>query len=257
MSKQPPPAPNASTIGPCLTPRHWKFTQHLRTTRPPLRQTSCPLLDSLLRHAEGYVWPILSRDQHGDPVFKLLENANGMFEKPPTKIIYAYGQYQRLFEQMEDRIPGLILHPQLPTKEEIYEWTDPNHHTVLIIDDLASQVTKSEEALLLFTVTAHHRCCSVNFLTQNLFMPGKFSRSISLNCQYVIMFRSIRAQSSLLSLASQAFPKQSAFIKQSYDLATSEPYSYLVIDMSANTPDKYRIRMRIMPGEDVRIFVPK
>ena len=42
MSKQPPPAPTASTIGPCptviqvsRTPQHWKFTQHLRTTRPP------------------------------------------------------------------------------------------------------------------------------------------------------------------------------------------------------------------------------
>ena len=42
MSKQPPPAPTASTVGPCptliqisRTPRHWKFTQHHRTTRPP------------------------------------------------------------------------------------------------------------------------------------------------------------------------------------------------------------------------------
>ena len=42
MSKQPPPAPTASAVGPCptiiqisRTPRHWKFTQHLRTTRPP------------------------------------------------------------------------------------------------------------------------------------------------------------------------------------------------------------------------------
>ena len=42
MSKQPPPAPIASAIGPCptiiqisRTPQHWKFTQHLRTTRPP------------------------------------------------------------------------------------------------------------------------------------------------------------------------------------------------------------------------------
>ena len=42
MSKQPPPAPTASAIGPCptiiqssRTPRHWKLTQHLRTTRPP------------------------------------------------------------------------------------------------------------------------------------------------------------------------------------------------------------------------------
>ena len=43
MSKQPPPAPTASTVGPCptliqisRTPWHWKFTQHHRTTRPPL-----------------------------------------------------------------------------------------------------------------------------------------------------------------------------------------------------------------------------
>ena len=42
MSKQPPPAPTESTIGPCptvsqvsRTPWHWKLTQHLRTTRPP------------------------------------------------------------------------------------------------------------------------------------------------------------------------------------------------------------------------------
>ena len=37
-----PPAPTVSTVGPCLTlnqinktPRHWKFTQHPRTTRLP------------------------------------------------------------------------------------------------------------------------------------------------------------------------------------------------------------------------------
>ena len=42
MSKQPPSAPTESTIGPyptvsqvSRTPWHWKFTQHLRTTRPP------------------------------------------------------------------------------------------------------------------------------------------------------------------------------------------------------------------------------
>ena len=42
MSKQPLPAPTASAVGPCpiliqisRTPRHWKFTQHHRTTRPP------------------------------------------------------------------------------------------------------------------------------------------------------------------------------------------------------------------------------
>ena len=218
--------------------------------------------ESLIRFASPASLLLSGISQSGKTrfTFKLLENANGMFEKPPTKIIYAYGQYQPLFEQMEERIPGLILHSGIPSREQIDEWTDPTdtaHHTVIVLDDLAGQVTKSEEALFLFTVTAHHRCCSVIFLTQNLFMPGKFARSISLNCHYVVMFRSIRANSSLLSLASQAFPKQSAFIKQSYDLATSEPYTYLVIDMTANTPEKYRLRTRIFPGEDTRIYLPK
>ena len=44
MSKQTPPAPTASAVGPCptpiqisrtRTPWHWKFIQHHRTTRPP------------------------------------------------------------------------------------------------------------------------------------------------------------------------------------------------------------------------------
>ena len=42
MSKQPPTAPTARAVGPCptliqtsRTPRHCKFTQHHRTTRPP------------------------------------------------------------------------------------------------------------------------------------------------------------------------------------------------------------------------------
>ena len=53
MSKQPPPAPTARTIGPCptiiqisRTPRHWKFTQHLRTTRPPQTVTQIQLDNS-------------------------------------------------------------------------------------------------------------------------------------------------------------------------------------------------------------------
>ena len=47
MSKQPPPAPTASAVGPCptlfqtsRTPRHRKFTQNHRTTRPPPRRES-------------------------------------------------------------------------------------------------------------------------------------------------------------------------------------------------------------------------
>ena len=76
MSKQPPPAPTASAIGPSPTvikivgrpgtgslpstiapPDHPINHQDPFIQRPgrSSRQTSCPLLDSLLRHAEGWL----------------------------------------------------------------------------------------------------------------------------------------------------------------------------------------------------------
>ena len=60
MSTQPPPAPTASAAGPCptliqisRTPRHWKFTQHHRTTRPPRackEQAKCCFFSFFILH---------------------------------------------------------------------------------------------------------------------------------------------------------------------------------------------------------------
>ena len=65
MSKQPPPAPTASTVGPCptliqisRTPRHWKFTQHHRTTRPPpeVKELGYPKKKKLIKMAGMWGW---------------------------------------------------------------------------------------------------------------------------------------------------------------------------------------------------------
>ena len=73
MSKQPPPAPTANAIDPCptliqisRTPRHCKFTQHHRTTRPPsttelskLLTTSC--LTTIKNHVINIVENVYER----------------------------------------------------------------------------------------------------------------------------------------------------------------------------------------------------
>ena len=144
--------------------------------------------------------------------YQLFQNANGMFENRPKKIIYAYGEYQQLYGQMESSIPGLILYHGLPAREQITEWTDPADITIIVLDELMTQVTRSEDVLFLFTVTAHHRCCSVIFLTQNLFMPGKYARSISLNCHYAIMFRNFRDNRSVVyCFGAQVYPGKTFF----------------------------------------------
>ena len=64
MSKQPPLAPTASTIGPCptviqisRTPRHRKFTQHLGTTRPPLYTNGEMENGYCSQHVLDYLFP--------------------------------------------------------------------------------------------------------------------------------------------------------------------------------------------------------
>lgn len=132
-------------------------------------------------------------------IYRILLNANGMFEIPPQKIIYCYSQYQPLYEEMERNITNLVLYQGLPSKEQIEEWTEGIKHTLVILDDLMTQVAKSEETVAVFSITAHHKNCTVFFLTQNLFFQSKNFRSLSLNCHYVVLFRSLRDSRQILS----------------------------------------------------------
>ena len=190
-------------------------------------------------------------------IYQILKHADGMFQTPPERIFIAYNAYQPLFEEMEKQIDRLILHQGLPSKEQIEDWSQDVQHTVLVLDDMMMQVTKSEESLNLFCVTAHHRRVSVFMLAQNLYMPGKFARTISLNCHYVILFRNVRDSRQVLTFGSQVFPSKLKYFKEAYDKATSIPFGYLVVDMSPGTEDKYRLRTRILPNEDTLVYLPK
>lgn len=190
-------------------------------------------------------------------IYEILKHADGMFQTPPERIVIAYTEYQPLFEEMEKNIDRLVLHQGLPSKEQIEDWSEGVQHIVLVLDDMMMQVAKSEESLNLFCVTAHHRRISVFMLAQNLYMPGKFARTISLNCHYVILFRNVRDSRQVLTFGSQVFPLKLKYFKEAYDKATSKPFGYLVVDMSPSTDDNYRLRTRILPNEDTIVYLPK
>lgn len=190
-------------------------------------------------------------------IYEILKHADGMFQTPPERIVIAYTEYQPLFEEMEKNIDRLVLHQGLPSKEQIEDWSEGVQHIVLVLDDMMMQVAKSEESLNLFCVTAHHRRISVFMLAQNLYMPGKFARTISLNCHYVILFRNVRDSRQVLTFGSQVFPLKLKYFKEAYDKATSRPFGYLVVDMSPSTEDSYRLRTRILPNEDTIVYLPK
>lgn len=180
-----------------------------------------------------------------------------MFKIPPQKIIYCYSQYQPLFEEMERNITSLVLFQGLPSKEQIEEWTEGIKQTLVILDDLMTQVAKREETVAVFSITAHHKSCTVFFLTQNLFFQSKHFRRLSLTCHYVVLFRSLRDSRQILSFGAQVYPGQSSFFKDAYQKATSKSYGYLLVDMNPARHDKYRLRTYIFPQEETLIYLPK
>ena len=90
-------------------------------------------------------------------VYRLLKNLNGMYVKdPPKKIMYCYGVYQPLYDEMEKTVPHLTFHSGLPAQTEIEEFAN-GQHGLIILDDLMHQVLEHKDIELLFTQGCHHR----------------------------------------------------------------------------------------------------
>jgi hypothetical protein len=178
----------------------------------------------------------------GKSVFvqRLLKHSKTVIEPPPDRILYCYGVYQTIFSQMQ----GVDFNEGLPSLEEF----DGTKHTLVIIDDLMHEanavVTK------LFTRGSHHTNTSVIFITQNMFHADSETRTITLNAQYLVLFKNVRDKSQIAHLSRQMYPNKSKYMIESYTDATSDPYSYLFVDLKPDTDDKHRLKSCIFPDDE-------
>ena len=164
-------------------------------------------------------------------VRKLLHYLNELFHPVPTKVVYCYGEYQKEFDELKevDFIEGF--------PGDLKQLTQGHDPTLLILDDLMSECSKDQRVSDLFTRGSHHKGISVLYLTQNLFPPGKLSRTISLNSHYIIVFKNPRDTLEIATLAKQMFPGRSQYLMDSFRDATKKPFSYLLIDCHPQTPE--------------------
>lgn len=176
-----------------------------------------------------------------------------MYLIPPRKIMYCYGVYQDLFNEMQKSIPNFTLHSGVPTSTEIAEFSG-GEHDLIILDDLMQDVLDSKTAELLFTQGCHHRKLSVVFITQNIYGQGKSARTIALNCWYMILFKNIRGMSQIRALGGQLFPGKYRVLTDAFEEATNEPFGYLLVDLTPRDQDLYRLRTKVFRGEDIFIY---
>ena len=121
---------------------------------------------------------------------------------------------------------------------------------VLVIDDLMSTCSDDQQMADLVTKHSHHLGISVLHLVQTLFPPGKFSRTISLNCHYIFAFKNCRDSLGISNLFQQVFSgNDRKYALESYENATEKVYGYLLLDLHPTTPNEFRLRTNIFPGE--------
>ncbi len=80
---------------------------------------------------------------------------------------------------------------------------------------------------------------------------------MSLNTHYLVLFKNPRDALQVATLARQMYPGQNKFLSESFNDATLKPYGYLLIDLRADTEEKYRLRTNIFPDELQVVYVPK
>ena len=118
-------------------------------------------------------------------VYKLINNSNDLFESPFDKIYYFYDVWQNGFNNLNNEVE---LIQGLPDENFLRE-LEPTMHKLMVLDDQQLNALNSSIIAEIFTKYSHHKNLSVILILQNLFHQGKYSRDISLNTHYFILFK--------------------------------------------------------------------
>ena len=79
-------------------------------------------------------------------VYRLPQHLSEMYaEDSPVAVMYCFGIYQPLFDEMQEELTNFTLHQGLPPAEEIEQYTQDRKHKLIILDDLMQQVIKNDE----------------------------------------------------------------------------------------------------------------
>lgn len=215
-----------------------------------------------LRFEKDFTYIIAGPSKSGKTVHvcKFLENQDILLKGGQRKnVIYCYKEYSDRLENLKKK--GFIskFHSGLPSEDFIRKETSPfteQGGSLIVIDDFGLEL--NSDINLLFTVLSHHLNISVILILQTLFSNNPVYRQISLNSQYLSIFKNERDKSVITNFAKQYAPGEGTFIKQAYSSATTEPHGYLFFDFTQKCPEHLRIRSHIIPGEGPpRVYVKK
>ena len=192
----------------------------------------------------------------------LMLKTGAMIEPRPTRIIWVFSEWQSIYVELQGKKKELGLGIEFvkftsANLNELYDTFSPSETNLIILDDLmsSSSTSQKKQILQLFTQGSHHRNLTIIYIVQNLFDQGPSSRAISLNAQYIVVFKNPRDSAQIGFLAQQAFPKNPKFLDEAYQDATRSPHTYLVLNLTQECEDWFRVVTQVFPGEDLEVYL--
>ena len=167
---------------------------------------------------------------------RLLTENLDLFEVRPSKIVYCYGSWQPTFELLKKY--GVEFHEGVPDEEFLKKkFGKVAEGGLLIMDDLMADGGDDKTVVKIFTQHSHHMNFVAFYLCQDLFPSGKYSRTISRNSQYIIVFKNPRDMTSIRNIMLQMYPAEWKQVLNTYNNATERMYGYFVFDLHPRTTD--------------------
>jgi hypothetical protein len=185
-------------------------------------------------------------------IYRLLQNMTTMFDIPPKQVLYCYGIWQDLYENMDEKLPFVTFHEGLPSMVKLKSMPP---HSLIVLDDLAHLIYSNKDMELLFSQVSHHCQLSVCHIRNNIFYQGKHAKTINLNTHLFVLMQNPMDESQILTLGRQIYPSRPLALLEAYT-DSMEMTGYLVLDLHPHSDRKYRMRTRIFPNEDTIVFIP-
>lgn len=196
------------------------------------------------------LWILAGASQSGKSQWccRLVKHANKLFNNNFDHIIWCYFNESAA---PRNQVPKSVTFVQgVPT-----DFSEFPKNSLIIIDDCGSEAVESKSVLNLFTRGSHHDAQTVCLVVQNLFLEGKYYRTLALNTHVYVLFRSVRDKFSISIFFRQITPTHWRDLTRAFEQATAKPFSYFVVDCHPKTTNpKLRFRSQIFPDDPYQIL---
>ena len=161
-------------------------------------------------------------------------------------MVFCYSHWQDKYDELQRTVPTTEFHRGLPSAKMMTSL----RNGIIILDDLMEQAVKDPNIMSIFTEGNHNKNISVIFLMQNMYQKGAHTRTMSMNTQYMVLFKNARDQTQIRTLAMQMFPADWRDFLKYYDEETSKPYEHVILDFHPSTQSSDRIVKAHHPPTD-------